>query len=321
MPNIELKPHVFRNASVMDNTLNVTEDKIGRDPTETGSMTPKGLEPCGYTPSHELKKMRVVTNQLVEVGTIWWTVRLYRKLSRINNRCWVKMMRRSWKISLLVYQIVVTSLACLLILFVFLGLRDLFVPPALFIGLCAANCVSLLCLQGLFIAHLCRAVRHREHSRTLDIAYIVIMFCVSFLTMYLTILSLLVGSNLAWLLLFSLFGIGLFENLNIIGWIVVVPLLGVMLGVEGVVRTVICRLRCPQKTPLVREYSYQLYKFNVVKFSENKCMICLCEYTQLEAICALICHDSHIFHEDCIREWLKKQNTCPICRHAVQFRQ
>jgi hypothetical protein len=47
--------------------------------------------------------------------------------------------------------------------------------------------------------------------------------------------------------------------------------------------------------------------------SAGECSICLESYQERDKIVQLTCN--HIFHKDCIREWLQnKQNNCPLCR-------
>ena len=50
--------------------------------------------------------------------------------------------------------------------------------------------------------------------------------------------------------------------------------------------------------------------------STEDCSICLEPYQENDKIVQLTCN--HIFHKNCIREWLQnKQNNCPLCRLPV----
>ena len=44
----------------------------------------------------------------------------------------------------------------------------------------------------------------------------------------------------------------------------------------------------------------------------TSCAVCLMEMMADELAVQLPCR--HLFHEDCVRQWLKKQHTCPCCR-------
>lgn len=49
-----------------------------------------------------------------------------------------------------------------------------------------------------------------------------------------------------------------------------------------------------------------------------ECAICkdiLYKNVQKEVVLILFC--KHSFHEICLKEWLKKQNTCPLCRDKI----
>ena len=50
------------------------------------------------------------------------------------------------------------------------------------------------------------------------------------------------------------------------------------------------------------------------------CTICRSEETVSEPI-TLECHPSHIYHRDCVTQWLQNHNTCPTCRAEVSLDQ
>ena len=47
----------------------------------------------------------------------------------------------------------------------------------------------------------------------------------------------------------------------------------------------------------------------------KKCVICLEEFKNKEKVTALPC--IHLFHTPCIKDWLKKQKICPICKFEL----
>ena len=52
--------------------------------------------------------------------------------------------------------------------------------------------------------------------------------------------------------------------------------------------------------------------------SEKKdCRICLDSFQKLDKVVFLGC--IHMFHEKCIKEWLKTNNYCPICKLEVNI--
>jgi len=47
------------------------------------------------------------------------------------------------------------------------------------------------------------------------------------------------------------------------------------------------------------------------------CCICLNNFERGEMLVALPCHTKHSFHSKCVRQWLLKQNCCPLCQKIV----
>ena len=70
-----------------------------------------------------------------------------------------------------------------------------------------------------------------------------------------------------------------------------------------------------------RKYIHELDEFkykNIKKFSDKEgdiCSICIMEFKGSNIIKKFPCN--HIFHKDCISQWLKKSNRCPLCNHDI----
>jgi len=50
---------------------------------------------------------------------------------------------------------------------------------------------------------------------------------------------------------------------------------------------------------------------------EVSCSICLMEYSEADEIIQLPCDERHFFHAPCIKDWLDKNNTCPLCKAPI----
>ena len=48
---------------------------------------------------------------------------------------------------------------------------------------------------------------------------------------------------------------------------------------------------------------------------ESNCSICMSDYEREEEILTLTCF--HKFHAQCVEEWFKSQNWCPVCRTKI----
>ena len=70
-------------------------------------------------------------------------------------------------------------------------------------------------------------------------------------------------------------------------------------------------------TPLLSDYNdtniekRELTYTNDI-YSDKECTICLEEFIENEKIYGLKCN--HYYHKKCIDDWLKKRQTCPLCR-------
>ena len=56
---------------------------------------------------------------------------------------------------------------------------------------------------------------------------------------------------------------------------------------------------------------------NIDKLPQDKrnCVICMDDYKENELVLTIPCY--HIFHKNCIKEWFKKDKTCPICKFVL----
>ena len=51
---------------------------------------------------------------------------------------------------------------------------------------------------------------------------------------------------------------------------------------------------------------------------EEECVICAEQYVENEPVIYLNCGNQHIFHETCIKNWLKINAVCPMCRKPIE---
>jgi hypothetical protein len=48
----------------------------------------------------------------------------------------------------------------------------------------------------------------------------------------------------------------------------------------------------------------------------SMCTICLENFKSSDHIILFACK-SHIYHKPCIKEWIKKNNVCPVCKYDL----
>jgi hypothetical protein len=50
----------------------------------------------------------------------------------------------------------------------------------------------------------------------------------------------------------------------------------------------------------------------------QSCAVCIGEYEDGDELAELVC--GHLYHVECVREWLTKHKECPLCRHDIRAR-
>lgn len=60
-------------------------------------------------------------------------------------------------------------------------------------------------------------------------------------------------------------------------------------------------------------------KFKNVKTKDNNCTICCTQFENNDSVILLNCN--HIFHKECINEWIHYKAECPLCKTSVNVTQ
>ena len=71
----------------------------------------------------------------------------------------------------------------------------------------------------------------------------------------------------------------------------------------------------PTNANLVRKMMKK--KFDPTAHSETECIICMVDYEANDNITPLPCDERHYFHSECIENWLKNNNSCPLCKKPI----
>jgi len=65
--------------------------------------------------------------------------------------------------------------------------------------------------------------------------------------------------------------------------------------------------------------SSQSRNFDEAKDADATCSICLVDFKDnpTQKIAQLNCSGKHIFHADCLKSWVEKNDICPLCREKI----
>ncbi|KAH0672552.1 hypothetical protein KY290_024780 [Solanum tuberosum] len=64
----------------------------------------------------------------------------------------------------------------------------------------------------------------------------------------------------------------------------------------------------------IKTLTYQLTKSTCVE-TKTRCSICLDDYYNKKILTEINC--GYLYHFDCIIDWIKLKNSCPICKRDV----
>lgn len=57
--------------------------------------------------------------------------------------------------------------------------------------------------------------------------------------------------------------------------------------------------------------------YNPERHGEGECVVCFETYEADQQVVELPCDERHFFHTKCIEDWLKKNNSCPLCKKPI----
>lgn len=114
------------------------------------------------------------------------------------------------------------------------------------------------------------------------------------------------------LVTFTLVGVwGITSNRNILFIMVLSTVFSIILLLSLIIR-IKCTVTGGEEIQVIPAVGITRYDFGECQFFMDdppECPICI---QRMRVGCELPC--KHYFHKECIDEWLKRGNTCPVCR-------
>ena len=270
-----------------------------------------------HTKSGKVKKIKFDTNKVIYIGEQWKTIAIINKsklfLDKLNNFLQnVKIQK-----ALLILSIcVLIGNICVNIFGIMKASNDIKL----------ISCLCFLIINGLFqfgclCYHLYSFTILCCKGRLPTDQY----FCMVIIEVFNLIIGIIVGIIIYYAMPFYAITIVILSlmdcfmySITFILVILLSPLILISIIMETIIRLFICKLKCPTKEVIRRNFEYQLFKYDET-MRQNECIVCLNEFKQNEEITILKCSNFHIFHEICITNWIKMSDYCPICRAEISF--
>jgi len=167
-------------------------------------------------------------------------------------------------------------------------------------------------------------LRTRVNLYELSAAYFAhFLFCICYFTFSFYTLNIIwkhlpFGLFIVLLLLFIAYGFATEKAPNFL--IIMICIIALSFLIEAVVRIFICRCESPclnSKEVQFEKKSIPITQYKNQKEEQNRCSICLRDFEENERIVELRCHKAHVFHADCLNEWVKMNPYCPFCRLSI----
>lgn len=268
----------------------------------------------------QLKTIEIPSNNLEKIGEDWLITRVTRYILGIYFR--MDIFKYHKKLNL------VYSIICLMILLGYTIFNILIIILDFKINNSLYHIVNILILIFgiLYFVLLLLSTIKAYQNKELNENVIKLYTCTKWIYYPLVIIM---SASMLWnnILIFgsiftsSIFAIDLINALRVTFIILSTPAIILLSLFESIFRFLVCRLNCPYMKQITKSYTYKLYIFGQgCALNKKECSICLRDYTEGDNnLVVLKCLGKHVFHEGCILEWVKKQDSCPLCRANISF--
>ena len=104
------------------------------------------------------------------------------------------------------------------------------------------------------------------------------------------------------------------ENISYLDFVIFVVCLSLLIAIVFCIRIINkkynAQIAIDQNTNTI-ELPYQTYN-TTTQYQPEQCIICISDFKPNEQLSTLEC--GHSYHHECIKEWYKKNQACPICK-------
>ena len=100
---------------------------------------------------------------------------------------------------------------------------------------------------------------------------------------------------------------------------------GILIGTSGIIILILVILKHKLKKKILKfkqqniKKSIETYKYNLKENEIFTCSICLEDGTQNKNNYTIKLKCGHIYHIECIQNWINVKKECPICRNKLDY--
>ncbi|OMJ94272.1 hypothetical protein SteCoe_2613 [Stentor coeruleus] len=73
----------------------------------------------------------------------------------------------------------------------------------------------------------------------------------------------------------------------------------------------------PATEAVINKLQSTAYRSNP-SIPQEDCVICADRFKESDLVIYLKCGSRHVFHESCLKDWIKINSVCPLCRQAIE---
>ncbi len=254
------------------------------------------------------------------IGEEWWNFKTLRAAAEANSRFWLFMNGQRPRCAYLIWTL--ASLLAFLAFYVWRAaalLGQTRTTSAVLVLIILALDVGCCVCAGTDLRYSCSRILPPDWFTT---TYVWMQLMYAGLSIYATVVFNLNDTKYWCIFVGAILVVAVVPAANLVLWTAIILLLPITLFCEFLARLLRCQPGCPRYVSKSRVYRYRVYaKSSGLADEEKRCTICLAQYAADEdGLCVLKCKTNHVFHEQCLFEWLKERDFCPVCRGPVHLR-
>ena len=283
-------------------------------------------------PNFEIHEVRLddlpneESNNSMERGT-WFTIRISQDIQRKITIFIISLGSRPWVRILMQVQMMLTLIIIGIfnVFFIFREIDSLTVLDKIITSILVVNSLFLLLIFHIYF--IIQVARQRLIYRSIFIIYAICVAIYYVCALYSAKLAIdLIDIDIelnyfSYIFSYCIICYNAALEIRVILLFIQIIIFMILITLEFTYRLVTRKLNTPC---IFSETEYQLIQVNLIRhqlideIKDISCIICLDTFKAQEVIVMLKCHKTHIYHHLCLKEWIKTNDKCPMCKTIIK---